>query len=118
MRILSIGPMDGLSNTCLHRHWALTKYAGLIDVVNTSGVKSSLWYKISYHLFLYGIPIRVPESNHENDNIRFLVDKNLYDLVWVDKGITTILSRSNLMQSLLVIPLITWRCVITRHSNI
>ena len=88
MRILSIGPMDGLSNTCLHRHWALTKYAGLIDVVNTSGVKSSLWYKISYHLFLYGIPIRVPESNHENDNIRFLVDKNLYDLVWVDKGIT------------------------------
>lgn len=41
MRILSIGPMDGLSNTCLHRHWALTKYAGLIDVVNTSGVKSS-----------------------------------------------------------------------------
>lgn len=51
MRILSIGPMDGLSNTCLHRHWALTKYAGLIDVVNTSGVKSSLWYKISYHLF-------------------------------------------------------------------
>ena len=35
-----------------------------------------------------GIPIRVPESNHENDNIRFLVDKNLYDLVWVDKGIT------------------------------
>ena len=80
--------MDGLSNTCLHRHWALTKYAGLIDVVNTSSVKSSLWYKISYHLFLYGIPIRVPESNHENENIRFLVDKNLYDLVWVDKGIT------------------------------
>lgn len=55
MRILSIGPMDGLSNTCLHRHWALTKYAGLIDVVNTSvsKVHYGIRYPITYFYMVF-----------------------------------------------------------------
>lgn len=87
MRILSVGGMDGLSNTCLHRHWALEKIADETDVVNTSG-KCSLWYRIAYHLFLYGIPVRLPENNNENAQIIQKVKEKDYDIVWIDKGIT------------------------------
>ena len=68
MKILSVGNMDGLSNTCLHRHWALEKIADEIDVVNTSGF-TSLWYRIAYHLFLYRLPVRIPENQKENEQI-------------------------------------------------
>lgn len=87
MRILSVGGMDGLSNTCLHRHWALEKIADETDVVNTSG-KCSLWYRIAYHLFLYGIPVRLPENNNENAQIIQKVKEKDYDIVWIDKGVT------------------------------
>lgn len=87
MKILSVGGMDGLSNTCLHRHWALEKIADKVDVVNSSGF-TSLWYKISYHLFLYGIPIRIPENRNENALIIEKVNSTQYDIVWIDKGIT------------------------------
>lgn len=87
MRILSVGGMDGLSNTCLHRHWALEKIADEIDVVNTSG-KCSLWFRIAYHLFLYGIPVRLPENNNENAQIIQKVKEKDYDIVWIDKGVT------------------------------
>lgn len=87
MRILSVGGMDGLSNTCLHRHWALEKIADETDVVNTSG-KCSLWFRIAYHLFLYGIPVRLPENNNENAQIIQKVKEKDYDIVWIDKGIT------------------------------
>lgn len=87
MKILSVGGMDGLSNTCLHRHWALEKIADEIDIVNTSGF-TSLWYKIAYHLFLYGFPVRLPENNRENELVIQQIDSNRYDIVWIDKGIT------------------------------
>lgn len=87
MRILSVGNMDGLSNTCLHRHWALAKIADEIDVVNTSGF-TSLRYKIAYHLFLYGLPIRIPENQKENEQIIKKISLTNYDIVWIDKGIT------------------------------
>ena len=87
MKILSIGGMDGLSNTCLHRHWALEKIADEIDVINTSGF-TSLWYKIAYHLFLYGIPIRIPENRKENSQIIEKINSTYYDIVWIDKGVT------------------------------
>lgn len=87
MKILSVGGMDGLSNTCLHRHWALEKIADQIDVVNTSGF-TSLWYKIAYHLFLYGIPIRIPENRKENSQIIEKINSTYYDIVWIDKGVT------------------------------
>lgn len=87
MKILSVGGMDGLSNTCLHRHWALEKIADEIDVVNTSGF-TSLWYRIAYHLFLYGIPIRIPENRKENAQIIEKINSTYYDIVWIDKGVT------------------------------
>lgn len=88
MNILSVGSLSGISNTCLHRHWALKQIAERVDQVNTSQNPSSLWYKIAYHLFLYGLPIRLPENNNENEQIINLVNKNNYDIIWIDKGIT------------------------------
>lgn len=85
--ILSVGGMDGKSNTCLHRHWALEKYAYKIDVVNTSAIVN-LWYRIAYHLFLYGLPIRLPDINKANKEIISKIDRNKYDIVWIDKGVT------------------------------
>lgn len=35
MRILSVGSLSGLSNTCLHRNWALHKVADKVDEINT-----------------------------------------------------------------------------------
>lgn len=88
MNILSVGGMNGVSNTCLHRHWVLERIADHIDVVNTSAKKCTLWYRIAYHLFLYGLPVKLPEGNNENNKIRELVDRNSYDIVWIDKGVT------------------------------
>ena len=34
MRILSVGPLSGFSNTYLHRHWALKKIADQVDGIN------------------------------------------------------------------------------------
>lgn len=79
--------MKGLSNTCLHRHWALKKIADDVDVVDTSG-NINLWYKIAYHLFLYGFPIRIPENQKENEQIINKIGSTHYDIIWIDKGIT------------------------------
>lgn len=88
MRILSVGSLSGLSNTCLHRNWALKKVAEEVDEVNTSVERCSLWYRIAYHLFLYGLPVPIPESDNENKKICELVDNNKYDVAWIDKGWT------------------------------
>lgn len=88
MRILSVGSLSGLSNTCLHRHWALQKIADQIDAVNTSVNQCALWYRIAYHLFLYGLSVKLPENNRENQAIKEYIDKNVYDIVWIDKGVT------------------------------
>ena len=84
--ILSVGGMDGKSNTCLHRHWALEKIASTIDVVNTSTIWD-LWCRIVYHLFLYGFPIRLPDAKNVNKEIIKKITCNHYDIVWIDKGI-------------------------------
>lgn len=88
MKLLSVGAFSGLSNTCLHRHWALKKLIDQVDEVDTSIPKVTLWYRITYHLFLYGLPISIPESQNENKRIKELIDKNKYDIVWIDKGVT------------------------------
>lgn len=87
MRILSIGPMDGISNTCRFRNIALEKIADTVDVVNTSA-KSTLWFRIAYHLFLYGFPIKYPDTVGANNKILNLIKQNIYDIVWIDKGNT------------------------------
>lgn len=87
MKILSVGAMSGLSNTCLHRHWALEKVAEYIDVVNIPKKPASLWYKIANRLFQLGYPVRLPDSSYANKRIKKLVAENKYDIVWIDKGI-------------------------------
>ena len=84
--ILSVGGMNGKSNTCLHRHWALEKVAHHIDVVNSS-IKYNLWTRIANSLFLYGLPIRLPDLNEVNKQIFERINAFNYDIVWIDKGI-------------------------------
>ena len=84
--ILSVGGMDGKSNTCLHRHWALEKVAHHIDVINSS-IKYNLWTRIANRLFLYGLPIRLPDLNEINKKIIERINAFNYDIVWIDKGI-------------------------------
>ena len=43
MRILSVGTFSGLSNTCLHRHWALERVAEKVDKINTSAPKLTIF---------------------------------------------------------------------------
>lgn len=89
MRILSVGTFEKLSNTCLHRHWALKKVADKVDEVDvTRRGGNTLWYRIAWHLFYYGLPVSIPEGNRENARIREMVDANEYDVVWIDKGVT------------------------------
>ena len=88
MNVLSVGSLSGLSNTCLHRHWALKQIADHVDEVNTSEKPISLWGRITIHLFFWGLPVQIPENNTENERIRALVRENVYDVVWIDKGNT------------------------------
>ena len=87
MKILSVGDFSGLSNTCLHRNWALKEIADEVDEVDTSTSHISMKYRIAYHLFLYGLPIHLPDEVNANDSIKFFVKTNKYDIVWIDKGV-------------------------------
>lgn len=91
MKILSIGNMSGLSNTCLHRHWALKKISDEIHVVNTRKKPFSIWYRIAYHLFQSGLAVRLPDNSSANKKIKDFISKateSPYDIVWIDKGVT------------------------------
>lgn len=98
MRILSVGSLSGISNTCVHRNEALHKIA-TVDEVNIRVKPMTLWGRIAYHLFLYGLPIREPENNTENEQIKRLVKKNHYDIVWIDKGNTIYASTLKYIKS-------------------
>ena len=78
--------MNGISNTCVHRHWALEKLTNDIDTVNMYEAPISLWFKIVNRLFLYGLPLRLPDSSHANQKIKKYIEQNDYDIVWIDKG--------------------------------
>ena len=88
MKILSVGSLSGLSNTCLHRNWALHKIADYVDEVKTDVHPWSFWCKIRFHLFQLGLPVTIPDNNGENKTICSLVSQNNYDIVWIDKGQT------------------------------
>ena len=88
MKILSVGALSGLSNTCLHRNWALHKIADYVDEVKTDVHPWSIWCKIRFHLFQLGLPVTIPDNNGENKTICGLVRQNNYDIVWIDKGQT------------------------------
>lgn len=89
MKILSVGSFEvyGTSNTCLHRQMALEKVAKTVKV-NTAEKKSSLWFKIAYHLFLNGFSVRLPDATNANRKILEYLESELFDVVWIDKGIT------------------------------
>lgn len=87
INILSVGGIDNNSGTSLHRHWALEKIADRIDGINTT-TKINLWFRIAYHLFLYGLPVRLPDINNANKGICEKIDSHKYDIIWIDKGIT------------------------------
>lgn len=87
MRVLSVGALKGISNTCAQRNKALCELAE-VDAVSTNNNEATLWFRIAYHLFLLGLPIRLPENGNENKEIRELILRNLYDVVWIDKGWT------------------------------
>lgn len=85
--ILSVGGIDNNSGTSLHRHWALEKIADRIDGINTT-TNINLWFRIAYHLFLYGLPVRLPDLNKVNKGICKKIDSHKYDIIWIDKGVT------------------------------
>ena len=88
MKILSVGALSGLSNTCLHRNWALHKIADHVDEVKTDVHPWSFWCRVRFHLFQLGLPVTIPDNNGENKTICSLVSQNNYDIVWIDKGQT------------------------------
>lgn len=94
MRILSIGVMDGISNTCRLRNLSLENIADRIDVVNTSS-KYTWGERIAYHLFLHGLPVRLPDVAGANSTIKQLINSKEYDVVWIDKGNTIEASTLN-----------------------
>ncbi len=87
MKILSVGKMNGVSNTCVHRNRALEWNADQVHIVDTFA-PLSLKFRINYHLFLYGLPVRLPDEVGANEKIRKLINGECYDLVWIDKGVT------------------------------
>jgi len=88
MRILSVGWFRKVSSTSLHRHKSLEKNADYIDKVEAGSATISLWYRLAYHLFQKGIPTRLPDQTYVNKSIKELVSENIYDVVWIDKGVT------------------------------
>lgn len=87
MRVLSIGTMEGISNTCRFRTLALKRIVSDVDVVNCTK-KISFLYRLSNKLFQKGIPVYLPDCSNENKKIISQVKKNKYDIIWIDKGLT------------------------------
>lgn len=88
MHILSIGKFssDGISNTCLHRTWALEKI-GDVQRIDSTLYHRILWYRVINRLFVhYNWSIRFHNGALNREIIRQIV-KNSYDIVWIDKGI-------------------------------
>ena len=92
LKILSIGDFSsyGISNTCLHRNWALKNLANEFYEVNTSKSTSSLLFRIAFKLFNYGLPVRLPDSQNINEKIKEIINQSKnesFDIVWIDKGL-------------------------------
>lgn len=88
MNILSIGQFsaNGVSNTCLHRNWALKKLANVTEIDSTL-FNHILWYRIVNRLFVrFKMPFRF-NNGDLNQRICAEIDKKTYDCVWIDKGV-------------------------------
>lgn len=85
MKILSVGSFNGLSNTCVHRNWALQSL-GEVDMVNMYEKPINFHFKIANKLFNWGFPVKLPDLSNCNLKIIELVKENTYDVIWIDKG--------------------------------
>lgn len=86
LNILSVGKLLKPSNTAFHRSLALEKIANKIDHVNTE--TSSFYYKLINKLFNIGCFLNLPDILNVNTEIKNLVSRNNYNIVWIDKGLT------------------------------
>lgn len=87
MRILSVGSLLGVSNTCVQRTNAMKNLGHIVDEVNTAAPYSFIDHVIN-RLFRYHIPVYHRDKTGANKKIIELVNKNNYDVVWIDKGLT------------------------------
>ncbi|MBM6944092.1 glycosyltransferase [Bacteroides gallinaceum] len=87
MRILSVGSLLGVSNTCVQRTNAMKNLGHKVDEVNTTAPYSFIDHVIN-RLFRYHIPVYHRDKTGANKKIIDLVNKNNYDIVWIDKGLT------------------------------
>ena len=88
MKILSIGQFsaDGISNTCLHRNWALHRLA-VVDDIDSTLQRSVFLYRVINRLFVKcKLPIHFPSDALNNDIVK-CISNNKYDAVWIDKGV-------------------------------
>lgn len=88
MKILSIGTFStyGISNTCLHRNWALKEIAD-VDEIDSSLVRFEFLYRVLSFLFRKRIISISFNYISLNKKILKMVERNKYDIIWIDKGI-------------------------------
>ena len=88
MNILSIGKFTsaGISNTCLHRTWALERI-GNVDRIDST-LKHGVWlWRIVNHLFVrYKLPLRFHHYKLNTEIIKH-INRKSYDIIWIDKGV-------------------------------
>lgn len=88
MNILSIGQFSAydISNTCLHRNWALQKL-GTVSEIDSTYKGLDIIYRIVNFLFVkVDLPVSLPFLSL-NKRIKKCISTNKYDCVWIDKGI-------------------------------
>lgn len=87
MKILSIGQFsaNGLSNTCLHRNWALHRICDVVDI-DSSFNGNNIIYRVVNKLFRLGFPIGYSLKGL-NARIISHIQNGYYDIVWIDKGL-------------------------------
>lgn len=87
MKILSIGGFSayGLSNTCLHRNWALHELGDVTDIDSTK-VEC---FTDRLRRFAYSrlhLPVNFKDRTL-NNSIKNAIDGELFNIVWIDKGV-------------------------------
>ncbi|MCR5606042.1 MAG: glycosyltransferase [Treponema sp.] len=87
MRALYVGYLLDESSTSVHRGNALARAIKNVDKVNMQTDRIYLNYRLANFLFRHRIPCYLPDRDKCNQLIKKMVDKNVYDIVWIDKGL-------------------------------
>lgn len=88
IKILSIGQFSayGISNTCLHRNLALHKLGIVHEIDSTLDNKKWIYRLVNYLFVKKRLNIHFPVDKL-NKRILNQLQKTLYDIIWIDKGI-------------------------------